>query len=100
MMVVIYFAFVLFGFLLLARSLWLMRAHKDFYIYLLVNGGILLLYSVWWFNYSELITGSDPIGMGAFIFYPLILSLHSIITYILISVKLNGAIKRLRKKAG
>ena len=54
--------------------------------YAIVNSIIFVTYTILWFNHSQLITGHDEYGLGAALGFPLILTIHSIIVFIIVFI--------------
>lgn len=69
----------------------MVNKRKETIKYASVNTVIFLAYLIFWFNHSQLITGHDEYGLGALFGFPLILSIHSILVFILLIIIIKSA---------
>jgi hypothetical protein len=91
MTLIIYLLILLFGLLLWIRGLTMTNKRKERIKYAGVNTVIFIAYSIFWFNHSQVITGHDEYGLGRLFGFPLILSIHSILVFIIINITIRRA---------
>ena len=86
MSLALYLSVLLLGFLLWLRGLVIVNERKQIVRYAIINAIILLVYTLLWLNYSQLVTGHDEYGLGALFGYPIILVIHSLVVFVILLV--------------
>ena len=89
MSLMIYLAILLLGLILWIRGVIIVKRRNEVIKYAIVNAIIFITYSVFWFNHSQLFIGHDEYGLGTLFVFPLILTLHSIIFFIILLVTIK-----------
>lgn len=89
MILLIYLVIILLGLAFWIRGITIVSKRKEIIKYAIINTMIFIIYSIAWFNHSEIITGHDEYGLGKLFGFPLILAIHSILIFVIIIITIK-----------